>query len=348
MTTAPTLQRKDKLTLISNVATMLGAGIPILEAVDSLLEESKGAMRKVLVILRESLNQGHPLSHGMEKMPRVFDPITINMVKAAEEAGTLETSLKDLAASIRKDIAFTDKLRSSLTYPVFVLVVFVGVFGFILMFVIPRISRVFSGLGTIPTVTKVLIDLSTFVRENYLFLLLGTVAIIVLISWLYRIKRRVVINTLLNMPGLQKLGREIDLANFTRSMGLLLNAGIPVREALRFSESVVIKKEVIKMVQDMRGDVDSGKPISEGMRAHRHVAPSMMIRVTETAEASGTLETSMQDMAVYFESQVSRTLKTMTSLLEPVMLVVMGLLVGGMMLAVIAPMYNLISQVNSR
>jgi type IV pilus assembly protein PilC len=343
-----TLQRKDKLTLISNLATMMAAGIPILEAVDGLLEENKGAMRKVLKVLRDSLYEGHPLSHGMEKIPSVFDPITVNLVRAGEEAGTLETVLKDLTKSIRKEMAFSDRLKASLTYPMFVLFIFVAVLTFILAFVIPRLAKVFSGFrGELPAATKFLMDVSDILLSYYPFLLAGAVALIVLLVSLYRTRRRAVINAFLSLPGLRQLGREIDLANFTRSMSLLLGAGVPVAEALRFSEAVVSKKEVVTLIQRLEKDVTAGHRLSVGLRASHKVAPSMMIRIIETAEVSGALEAAMQDLAAYFETQVNRTLKTLATLLEPVMLVVMGLMVGGMMLAVIAPMYNLITQLNA-
>jgi type IV pilus assembly protein PilC len=346
--TAPTLQRKDKLDLISNLSTMLAAGIPLLEAVDSLREESKGALRKVLNALHDSLSEGHPLSHGMEKLSRVFDPVTINLIKAAEESGTLEETLKNVTTSIKKQMAFSDKLKSSLTYPTFVLLIFVAVLVFILAFVIPRMGRVFAGMPNLPAATRFLLDASQFLRDHYLHIL-GVIVLLGLVAaWLFATHRREMINAFLSLPGLKRLGREIDLANFTRSLGMLLKAGIPVAEALKFSEAVVTKKEVRAMIDDMRRNVDAGHSLSRGIRAAKGVAPPLMVRITETAEASGALETSMQDLSEYFESQVSRTLKNFTSLLEPVMLVVMGLLVGGMMLAVIAPIYSLIGQLSGR
>lgn len=343
-----TLPRKDKLTLISNLATMMNAGIPILEAVEGLLEESKGPMHKTLSLLRDSLYEGHPISHGMAKMPDIFDPVTINLVRAGEEAGTLETVLKDLTKSIKKEMAFTDRLKSSMTYPLFVLIIFVSVLSFILAFVIPRISKVFSGFkGELPSATKFLMNASAFLLDFYLYIIIGVVMVAVLLIVLYKLQRRAVLNALLSMPGLQNLGRQIDLANFTRSMHLLLSAGIPVAEALAFSETVVSKKDVRGMIRSMKEKVMAGQPLSAGIRTSRHVAPPMMVRIVETAEASGALEAAMQDLAVYFEAQVNRTLKLLTTLLEPIMLVVMGLLVGGMMLAVVAPIYNLITQLNA-
>jgi type IV pilus assembly protein PilC len=345
---SPTLQKKDQLDLISNIATMLTAGIPLLEAVDSLRDESKGAIRKVLNELHDSLSEGHPLSHGMERIPRVFDPVTINLIKAAEESGTLEKTLKELTGSIRKQMAFVDQLKSSLTYPSFVMIIFVAVLAFILAFVVPRLGRVFSGLADLPTATRFLLSASRFLLANYRLIILISILVIAGVIWLYKIRRREVINALLSAPGLRRLGREIDLANFSRSMGMLLSAGIPVAEALSFSDTVVTKKEVRRMIGRMREDVNAGHSLSKGMRESPDVAPAMMVRITETAEASGALESSMKDLSDYFEGQVSATLKTVATLLEPVMLVVMGLMVGGMMLAVIAPIYSLIGQLNGR
>lgn len=343
-----TIQSKDKLALISNLATMMNAGIPILEAIDSLAEESKGPIRKVLTVLRDALYEGHPLSHGMEQLPTVFDPVTINLVRAGEEAGTLETVLKDLTKSIKKEMAFSDRLKASMTYPAFVLVIFVGVLAFILAFVIPRISKVFTGFnGELPAATIFLMRASDMLLAYYPFIIAGSILAIVALTVLYKRNRRLILNTLLSLPGLRRLGHEIDLANFTRSMGLLLNAGIPISEALEFSEEVVAKKDVLRMIHNMQERVSAGKPLSEGLRDSGKVVPQMMVRIIETAETSGALEASMQDLAVYFESQVNKTLKNMSTLLEPIMLVVMGLLVGGMMLAVIAPMYNLITQLNA-
>ncbi|HJQ08392.1 MAG TPA: type II secretion system F family protein [Candidatus Saccharimonadales bacterium] len=343
-----TLPAKDKLALVSNLGTMLGAGIPILEAVEALIEESKGGMRKVLFVLRDSLNEGHPLSHGLEKVPDIFDPVTINLIKAAEESGTLEKTLKDLEKSIKKQMAFNDKLKASLTYPAFVVVIFLVVISFILAFVIPRIAKTFSTIkGDLPAPTKFLLNASDLLLHYWMYILLGAVVLVIGAVWLFRAKRRVMVNMLLNAPGLRRLGQQIDLANFSRSMALLLSAGIPVAEALQFSEAVVVKKEMMLVIKRLKQDVNAGHPMSEGLRAHKGVIPQIMVRIIETAERSGTLEATMHELAEYFEMQVNRTLKTLATLLEPIMLVFMGLLVGGMMLAVIAPIYGLISDLNS-
>src|SRR5687767_10949144 len=260
------LSSKEKLTLVSDLATMLSAGIPILEAIDILLLESKGNMRKMLLLLESALNDGKPISEALVKAPRVFDPIAINLIRAAEEAGTLEETLKDLTKTIKQQLAFNDRLKASLTYPVFVL----GIFGFVLVvilaFVVPRIAKVFGGLRVeLPPATQFIIATSNFFLGYWPYILAGFVLLIIAMVWLYRIRKRAFINALLRLPLLDRLGRHIDLSRFTHSMGLLLRAGIPVAEALELSEQTVVKKEMQSILRQTRLGVTSGKSIAEGL-----------------------------------------------------------------------------------
>lgn len=343
------LHPRDKLTLISNLATMLSSGIPILEAITTLLDESKGAMREILLLLRKSLEQGHTVSDAMSKAPKTFDPVTINLVRAAEEAGTLEDSLHDLSETIKKDIAFTGRLRASMLYPMFVMVIFVGVLLMILLFVVPRISRVFAGLSVeLPLPTQILMASSQFLISKYLPIIAVVVVVVVGLAMLYRLQKRALINAFLRLPLLSTLGRKIDLARFTRSMALLLKAGIPVAEALVLAKRVVVKKEVEAVVDGMIKSVESGKPMTDALRHHKHVIPPMMVRILQTAEMSGTLEKTMQELVEYFDEQVTHALKSMTDLIEPILIVVIGLMVGGMMLAIVAPIYGIVGQINTR
>lgn len=340
---------KDKLTVISNLATMLSAGIPILEAVEALLPENKGGAKKFLKLTQAALTEGKPISYAMGQMPRDFDAVTMNLVRAAEEAGTLEETLKDLQISIKKDIAFRDELRASMTYPIFIFVIFFGVLLLILLFVVPRISKVFLGLRmALPPATMFMINVSDALVRYWPFIIVGFVIVMVILVAFVRAKKRQVVNALLKLPLLNHLGRTIDLTRFTRSMGLLLRAGIPVSEALELSEAVVSKREMAQMVEKMKDAVSEGLPLSEGLQQSKSLVPPLMIRIVETAEHSGTLEKTMQELSEYFQNQVSAKLKTISTLIEPIMIVVIGLLVGGMMLAIIAPIYSLISQINTR
>lgn len=344
------LSNKDKLALISNLATMLSSGIPIIDAIDSMMLESKGNLRKILEQLKHDLSEGRTISRSLEASPKAFDPVTLNLIKAAEEAGTLDTTLKDIVSHLKKDMAFNSTVKGALAYPAFVVAVFVLVLLVILTFVIPRVAQVFGGLRVeLPIATKVLMSISSTLLAYYPFLIIGAVVAGVLLAVLFRTHKRALINALLSLPLLRQLGRQMDLARLTRSLSLLLGSGIPIMEALELSEHVVVKREVLAALQRARNAVSTGHPLSDGLRdPHHPVIPGMMLRIIQAGEVSGSLEHSLQELSEYFEDQVQNTLKTTTTLIEPIMLVVIGLLVGGMMLAIIAPIYNLMSQINVR
>jgi type II secretory pathway component PulF len=346
---SPPIRSQEKLALISSLATMLAAGVPVLEAVESLLPDSKGGTRKFLEQLRSSLNEGKPISEAMAKAPRSFDPVTVNIVRAAETAGTLDETLKDVEVSMKQDMEFRDQLRASMAYPLFIFVVFLGVLLLILGFVIPRVAKVFATLRMqLPATTRAMIWVSDALLAHYRLIIILSFVGVALLVILFQLKRRAIVNLLLYLPVFRSLGREIDLARFTRSMAQLLKAGVPVGEALKLSRAVVAKKEMVAMVDHMEQAINQGKPMSDGLQASKHAVPSLMIRLIETAERSGSLEMSMQNLSEHFQTRISQRLKTIATLIEPVMIVVVGLLVGGMMLSIIAPIYNLIGKVKAR
>ncbi len=339
----------DKLGLISNLATMLSAGIPILEVVESLLEDAKGNQRKLLESLKMDLSQGNHVADALAKFPKIFDKITVNLIKASEEAGTLDVTLTDLKSSIKKEAEFSDKIKGALTYPVLIMFVFAGVLLMILIVVVPKISSVFLRLNAeLPLPTKILIGLSQLITEYTVFALLGAVIIGVTLFFLYREKKREFLHLLFRLPLVSQLAQQIDLTRFSRSLYLLLNAGIPIASALELAQEVVLKKEVAQSIAHCKEVVLAGSQLSEGLKKAKGIFPNIMIKITEAGEKSGSLDKSMQDISEYLDYQVEKTLKTLTTLLEPIMLIFVGVLVGGMMLAIIAPIYGLIGQVASR
>lgn len=341
-----TLSNSEKLGLISNFATMLAAGISILEVVDSLLEDSKGNQKKILDTLRADLSQGYHISTSFEKFPKVFDKIIVNLIKASEEAGTLDVTLRDLKETIKKEADFRDKIKGALTYPVLVFIVFIGVLLMMLIVVVPKISSVFMRLNVpLPLPTKMLIFASNLLVQQTIFIVPAIIITVAGIILIYRTEKTFVLNLLLSTPLISQLAKEIDLTRFSRSLFLLLNAGIPISSALELTEEVVVKKEVSAAISRSKEMVISGKKLSEGLKEAKGVFPSIMIKITEAGEKSGSLDKSMQDASEYLDYQVSSTLRTLTALLEPIMLVIVGVLVGGMMLAIIAPIYGLIGQI---
>jgi type II secretory pathway component PulF len=339
----------EKYVIMSELATMLKAGIPAVEALQALINDAKGNSRKVLQTIQDDLNQGTRISDSLRKMPSTFDAITVNLISTGEEAGTLETSLRDIANGIKKDNDLLEKVKSALIYPLMVMGVFGGVMIIILTFVIPRVASVFSKLRvTLPTPTRILIGMSNALTQNTAVVLIALAVVVVVIVYLYQTKKAMLFNALSKLPVINKLVKEIDITRFAHTMHLLLVAGIPINKALELAQQVITQHKTAKALVTCREYVVSGRQLSEGMREHGEIFPGVMIRITEVGEKSGSLEESMQDITEYFDAKVSNSLKNLTVLLEPILILIVGVLIGGMMLAIVAPIYNLIGQIRSR
>lgn len=343
------LSQTEKLTLISNFATLLSAGISILEAVDSLLEGTKGNQRKVLETLREDLVQGKHVYQSFSKFPLIFNKVTVNIIKASEEAGRLDETLKDLRQSIKKDGEFMDKVKSALTYPLVIFAVFLGVLLVILIVVMPKISLVFSRLRvTLPLPTKIMIFLSDLILKYTAPTIIGIGIFFLAFIIIYKTNRKFVLNLFFSLPLISGLVKQIDLTRFTRSLYYLLSSGIPIVSALELTQEVVLRRDISRIIIQSKEMVVSGKKLSEGLKFSKGKIPSIMIKIIEAGEKSGSLDKSLLDISEYLDYQVSNTLRTLTALLEPIMLVAVGIIIGGMMIAIIGPIYSMIGQVGQR
>jgi type II secretory pathway component PulF len=343
------LSNSEKITFISNFSTMLSAGISILEAVDSLLEDAKGNQKKVLQTLRENLVQGKHVYVAFSKFPNIFDKVTVSIIKASEEAGTLDTTLRDLKNTIKKQMEFNDKIRSALLYPTVIVFVFFGVLIMILIVVIPKISTVFSQLKVnLPLPTKILIFLSNLILQHTILVVAVIVLTFLTAVFLFKTRRRAVLKILFSLPLISDLVKKIDLTRFTYSLHLLLNSGIPIISALELTQDVVIRSDISQIIEHAKEMVITGKRLSDGLRTKKGTVPTMMIKIIEAGERSGSLDLALQDISEYLDYEVTNRLQTLTVLLEPIMLVIVGVVIGTMMLSIIGPIYQLIGNVGRR
>lgn len=344
-----TISNSEKLSLIVNLSTMFTAGIPLLEIISSLREGTKGNVKIILETIQDDVTQGKRLYTSIAKFPRVFSVVTVNIIKSSEEAGTLDVALNDLRASIKKEIEFNDKVKSAMIYPAFIFVVFIGVFLMILLVVIPKIETVFVRLNVeLPLVTQILILSSRSIITYPIFVVIGVLILFAVLTFLYKTYRKAFLQVIFSFPVVSSLASQIDFARFSHNLFLLLNAGLPVNMSLELTESVVIKSNIAKAIKVAKEAVMSGQRLSVGFRSSGRVFPSILIAITESGEKSGTLDKSMQDISDYYDYQVDSSLKKVLTLLEPIMLLMVGLMVGGIMLAIIGPIYSLIGKVGAR
>ncbi|MBP9691508.1 type II secretion system F family protein [Candidatus Woesebacteria bacterium] len=343
------LPTKDKIAIFDNLATMLGAGISILEAVDSLLEDSKGNQKKLLTVLRQDLTQGKQIYSSFERFPNTFDKVTTNIIKASEEAGSLDVTLKDIKKHIQKEMEFLDKVKSAMVYPAVILVVFAMVMILILVFVMPKLASVFGRMNVeLPLPTKILMFMSEIVVNNTIPLILGIIGAILGFIFLFKTKRSFVMGIFFSLPIISELVKIIDITRFTRSMALLLSSGLTVTNALELCEKILWRKDMQRLVAHTQNAVLGGRRFSEGLRDGKGLIPMLVIKLVEAGEKTGGLDKAMQEVSDHMDYEVQRSLSALTTLLEPIMLLFIGITVGGMMLSIIAPIYSLIGSVGQR
>lgn len=219
----------------------------------------------------------------------------------------------------------------------------------ILIFVIPKISKIFLSLKLeLPLPTKILIFLSDFILKSTVPLVVGLVMSAAFIYFLFKTKKRSLIQFVFSLPLISGLIQKIDLTRLTRSLHMLLSSGVNISYSLDLIEDIVINKNIVAMIAYAKETVASGKSLTSAFRKFKKYVPSLIIRVIEAGEKSGHLDKSLLETSEYLDYEVTNTLKSMTALLEPIMIVAIGILVGGMMLSIIAPMYGLISQVGGK
>lgn len=341
-----TLSNDDKLVLVGNLGTMLSSGISIIESVESLEEDAKGNLLVVLSTLRQDLEQGLQVHESLGQFTKVFDGVNINIIRAAEESGTLDKVLHDLRDTTMKDMEFKDKIKGAMMYPAFIFIIFIFVLLGMLYGIVPKIGGVFKSLRIpLPFATKVLLAMSDFLINNTILTLcvvvLGTIGLV----WFYKAQKKLVLTILFGFPIITTLVRDIDLTRFTRSMALLLASGIPITSALELTKDVVIKPQVHDAIDDGYQAILQGGKLSEGLSKRGKLFPGVLKKMIEVGEKSGSLDKSLQDASEFLDYQTSKRIKELTTLLEPLMLVLVAGLVGGMMLAIVAPIYGLISSI---
>ncbi|MEI8232335.1 MAG: type II secretion system F family protein, partial [bacterium] len=303
------LKGTEKLEFIGSFGTMISSGISILEAVRSLAEDTKGGEKIILDEMANDLMQGKRTYVTFAKFPRVFDKVSINVIRASEEAGTLDLALADLRKTLQKDMEFNDKVRSALMYPSFIVVVFIGILGMILTFVIPKISTVFLQLNVpLPLPTRIMIFLSDLIVKQTpwfvgFFVLLGS-----LIYYILNFKRKQFFELFYHLPMISTLIMQIDVTNFARNLSVLLTSGLPITIALDLVGEVVARKRMAALLATSKGMILSGRSLSEGFRSDKTALPSIVIKLVEAGEKTGTLDKSLQEIAEYFDYKVTYTL----------------------------------------
>lgn len=340
---------KDLAVMSRQLATMISSGLALLRALSILAEQSENeVLRETLDQVRKDVEQGLSLSEAIAKHDTIFPPLFINLVRAGETGGFLESSLESVATNYEKEVKLRGTIKSALTYPVVVLIMAIlGVVGMII-FIVPIFKEMFEGLGgTLPAPTQFLVILSETAIYWLPVLVVGLVAFSI---WWGRNKhqprvREVVDPLKFKLPVFGELMKKIAIARFTRNFGTMMKSGVPILQALSIvgatSGNYVIEKALVQVQESVR----QGRTIAAPL-ADEPVFPQMVTQMVSVGEDSGSLETMLEKISDFYDAEVESTTEQLTALIEPLMIAFMGVLLGGMILALYLPVFNIFTLVN--
>jgi type IV pilus assembly protein PilC len=333
-------------------SVMIDAGLPLVQCLEILASQQENqTFQKVLAGTRGSVEGGATLSAAMRQYPKVFDALYVNMVEAGETGGILDTILQRLSTYIEKNVKLQRAVKSALVYPVGVLTVAAAVIILLLWKVVPIFATLFAGLGVdLPLPTKIVIMLSNFVGSIFgLLIVVAIVGIIVgLKVWYGTEQGRYIIDaTILKLPVLGLLMRKIAVARFTRTLGTLISSGVPILEGLDITAKTAGNAVVERALRKVRRSLEEGKSLTEPLK-DSEVFPGMVTQMIAVGEQTGAMDAMLQKIADFYEEEVDAAVKDLLTALEPVMIVFLGLVVGGVVISMYLPLFSLIGKLSGK
>jgi type IV pilus assembly protein PilC len=325
-------------------ATMINSGLSLLRSLNILAEQTESKiLAGVINQIRQDVETGSSLSGSLEKHPKVFSRLYVSMVKSGETGGNLDAVLLRLSDTIEKQVALRAKVKSAMTYPLMVGIMVFGITLAMLLFIVPMFKNLYADLGgTLPLPTRLLLNVSDILKRFFPFVLvLGIVGGILLRKWVKGKGKPSWDALKLKLPIFGSLARKVALARFSRTLAQLIRSGVPILESLEIVSETAGNEVVKKAVLDVQSSVRQGETISRPLLAHS-VFPPMVVQMMAVGEETGALDTMLDKIATFYEQEVEATVASLTSIIEPVLIVVMGLMVGGMLIALYMPMFNII------
>ena len=327
------------------LATMLAAGIPLVQAFEIVGNgHENAAMQKLILSIKADVEGGSSLAEALAKQPLYFDDLFVNLVESGEQAGALESLLDKIATYKEKTEAIKKKIKKALTYPAAVLVVALVVTTILLIFVIPSFEDLFKGFGAdLPTFTRAVIDLSFFVRTQGIYIVIiiaGFVATFIYFKKRSRPFRHFLDRLMLKMPIIGPILQKASIARYARTLSTMFSAGVPLVEALESVAGATGNIVYETGVLEMRDEVATGQRLQQAME-NTDLFPNMVIQMIAVGEESGSLDAMSSKVADFYEADVDDAVDNLSSLLEPMIMAILGVLVGGLVVAMYLPIFKL-------
>lgn len=329
-------------------ATMIGAGLPMVQCLEILAQQSDSAgMRKVIGQVKESVQAGTTLAEALSRHKKTFDDLYVNMVDAGEIGGALDSILIRLAVYREKADALVRKVRGALIYPAVILIVAIGVTTLMLTYIVPIFAKMFSGVGAeLPGPTKFVLGLSQFLRSNFLTGLIFLALVAIGFRFYVRTDqgRLTIDKLLLKLPLIGDLLRKSAISRFTRTLGTLISSGVSILDALEITAKTAGNKVIQNAIKKSVLSIAEGETITQPLK-ETGVFPPMVTQMISVGEKTGGLDDMLNKIADFYEEEVDASVSALTSIIEPVVIIFMGGIVGGILISMYLPMFDIIGKI---
>ncbi len=346
----PKVTGKDIVVFTRQLSTMIDAGLPLIQSLEILAkQQDNSTFKDVLTAIKRDVETGTTIADAMRKHPTVFDTLFANMVEAGETGGILDTILSRLAGFKEKSMALQKKIKGAMTYPTICLAISFLILGVILLFVIPVFEEMFSSMGAaLPIPTQIVVQMSNFLKSNFLFIIMAIFAMIYGVKKIYKTEKgRFRIDAmLLRTPIIGPLIRKVAVAKFTRTLSTMLQSGVPILDALQVVAKTSGNKVIEGAVFRVAESISEGRPIAEPLE-ESGVFPNMVVQMINVGESVGALDSMLAKIADFYDEEVDQAVNNLTAMIEPFMMVFLGGMIGGIVIAMYLPIFSMASVVSS-
>jgi len=340
----PNVKEKDVIIFARQFSTMIDAGLPIIQCLNILFSQQENkTFQRMLKEIKESVESGTTLAESLIKYPKIFDNLFVNMIAAGEAGGILDTILKRLAGYMEKAARLKKQVKGAMIYPAITLAVAAIVVAVLLVFVIPVFEKMFQDFGgQLPAPTQLVVNLSNFVKSKIFYIIGALIIFIFAFKKYYSTEKgQIVVDRVsLKLPVFGILLRKVAVAKFTRTMGTMLSSGVAILEALDIVAKTAGNKIIEMAINNVRAGITEGRTMAEPL-AESGVFPAMVCQMIAVGESTGALDAMLEKIADFYDEEVDQAVENLTSMIEPFMLVFLGVVVGGMVIAMYLPIFTM-------
>jgi len=340
----PKVTGKDVVVFTRQLSTMIDAGLPLVQGLEILGNQQENpTFKKIILQVRSDVETGTTFADALKKHPKVFDTLFCNMVEAGEIGGILDTILSRLSIFMEKSMVLKKRVKGAMTYPVICLCISIVILGVILIFVVPVFDKMFADFGSaLPVPTQIVVNMSNFVKNNFLYGIAFIAFAIFAFKKFYATERgeKKIDALLLQFPVFGDLIRKVAVAKFARTLGTMLKSGVPILESLQVVARTAGNKVIEIAIFRTSDAISEGRPIAEPLE-ETGVFPSMVVQMINVGEAVGALDAMLEKIADFYDEEVDQAVDNLTAMIEPFMMVFLGGMIGGLVVAMYLPIFKM-------